>query len=56
MSSNYYFNNFIKGGLLGPVTLGIAAIGKMMSANPKFIPSNYKDAYITYVWISLKNL
>jgi len=30
MSSNYYFNNFIKGGLLGPVTLGIAAIGKMM--------------------------
>ena len=28
----------------------------MMSANPKFRPSNYKDTYITYVWISLKKL
>jgi len=30
MSSDYYFNNFIKGGLLGPLIVGIAAIGKMM--------------------------
>ena len=38
------------------MTVGIAAIGKAMSANPKFRPSNYKDADITYVWISLKKL
>lgn len=56
ISKNYYLKNFLKGGFLGPVTVGIAAIGKAMSANPKFRPSYYENVYITYVWVSLKKL
>lgn len=35
----------------------LKALGKKLSAHPKFQPKNYgKDLYITYVWVSLRSI